>query len=98
MKNIIAVILILFCSGQVLAQGAPGADAGTRISLTAMALTSSTKQGGQGPQGSTFLTHSELLHSWDWFGVGVYFQYDRHGESQTDTAVGPKIEFSFSPL
>lgn len=97
--RIFFALLTFFVASHAVAQSAPATgSAGTRVSLMAMALTSSTKQGGNGPQGSTFLTHSELQYNWNWFGLGLYFQYDRHGEAETDTGVGPKLEFDFSPF
>jgi hypothetical protein len=97
--NALFLMLIAFASSSALAQSAPATGVvGTRVSLMAMALTSSTKQGGNGPQGSTFLTHSEVQYNWNLVGLGLYFQYDRHGEAETDTGFGPKIEFDFEPF
>lgn len=77
------------------------AEAGSKgfhISLTGMALTSSTSQGGQGPQGSTILTHADLFYNFSFWGIGMYMQYDIQGTSQTDTAIGPKAELHLGPF
>lgn len=76
----------------------PSMPGSFQMAAMAMVLTSSTKQGGQGPQGSTILTHSEIQYNKDWWGVGLYFQYDKHGDSQTDTGLGPKVELTWSPF
>lgn len=68
------------------------------VAAMAMVLTSSTKQGGQGPEGSTILTHSEVVYTKGWWGAGLYFQFDRHGDSQSDTGVGPKLELIYGPF
>lgn len=63
-----------------------------------MALSNSTKQGGQGAEGSTVLTQTDLSYHGSWWGAGLFFQYDRQGESEIDTASGPRIEFFFHPF
>ncbi len=63
-----------------------------------MAMTNSTKQGGQGPEGSTLLTQSEVNYHFDWTGLGLFFQYDKQGSNETDTAFGPKIELHTGPF
>lgn len=80
---------------------AQGKSPGTKkqmISVSMMALTSSTKQGGQGPSGSTVLSQSEYIYAWPNFGLGMFFQYDMQGESQKDTAYGPKLEAYWDPF
>ncbi len=95
----LALMALLFCQTGY-AQGSSGAagPGGFHASAAAMVLTSSTKQGGQGPEGSTILTHSELMYSKSWWGFGIYFQYDKHGDSETDTGIGPKLELAYQPF
>ena len=63
-----------------------------------MALTNSTKQGGQGTEGSTILTQLEGTWHFDWYAAGMFVQYDRQGDSETDFSVGPRIEFTLNPF
>lgn len=70
-----------------------GGKSRNMVSVTAMALASSTTQGGEGPAGSSILSQSEYVHGWSNFGLGLFFQYDMQGTSEKDTAYGPKIEF-----
>lgn len=74
------------------------AIAGMSLTTGVMALTNSTKQGGQGARGSTILTESQLMYMGSFWGLGGYFEYDRHGKNQVDTAAGPKLELGFYPL
>lgn len=77
---------------------AVGGERGMHLALGAMALTNSTSQGGQGPSGSTILTQTELTYHGEWWGAGTFFQYDRQGSNQTDTALGPKLELHHGPF
>jgi hypothetical protein len=80
---------------------APEARAGANSwSLTTglMLMTNSTEQGGQGPEGSTLLTHSELYRDFNWWGVGTFFQYDKQGTAEVDTAIGPMAHMFFGPF
>lgn len=63
-----------------------------------MALTSSTKQGGNGPSGSTVLSQSEYVYGWPHFGFGMFFLYDMQGSTEKDTAYGPKLEAYWDPF
>lgn len=74
--------------------GSPGAKK-QMISASLMALTSSTKQGGQGPSGSTVLSQSEYVYGWPSFGLGFFFMYDMQGSTEKDSAYGPKLEYYF---
>ena len=78
--------------------GGPSLPGAFQMSAMAMVLTSSTKQGGQGPEGSTILTHTDIQYNKSWWAAGIYFQYDKHGDSQTDTGLGPKVELIYGPF
>lgn len=99
-----ALLLILFFTSHAWA-GPPGGGSSSpagaakfQVAAMAMLLTSSTKQGGQGPQGSTILTHTDIQYNKSWWGAGLMFQYDKHGDSETDTAIGPKLELVYAPF
>lgn len=66
---------------------------GMNISATTLALTSSTKQGGQGPGGSTLLTHFDMVYNWSWYGIGLSYSLDLQGSAEKDHVLSPKIEF-----
>ncbi len=90
---------IFFTSPIVLA-GAPakGGSSGSKghhFGAGVMALSSSTQQGGQGPTGSTLLTHSEYLYNFENWGLGLFYLMDKQGSSETDTSFGPKLEIYF---
>lgn len=57
-----------------------------------MLLASSTRQGGQGPEGSTILSQLEYNYHGSWWGAGLFAQFDQQGKVEKDTAVGPKLE------
>lgn len=57
-----------------------------------MALSNSTRQGGQGSEGSTFLSQTDISYHGAWWAVGAFFQYDKQGKSEIDTASGPRLE------
>ena len=85
----------------VVAASAPEAKAGQNAwSLTSglMFLTNSTQQGGQGPSGSTLLTHSSLYRDFTWWGLGTFFGYDKQGTAETDTTLGPMAHMFFGPF
>lgn len=63
-----------------------------------MALSNSTKQGGQGSEGSTFLSQTELSYHGSWWALGAFFQYDKQGKSEIDTASGPRFEVFWKPF
>ncbi|MEK6580688.1 MAG: hypothetical protein AABZ55_15800 [Bdellovibrionota bacterium] len=96
MNKIIAVavaVLILILPAQSFS-GEPGWHFATSL----MALSNSTKQGGQGPSGATLLTQTDLHYHFGFWGLGTFFQFDKQGSSETDTAVGPKIELHSGPF
>ncbi len=98
--------LLMFSTQAALAGPPSGGGGGSgptgpgtfQMSAMAMVLTSSTKQGGQGPEGSTILTHTDIQYNKSWWAAGIYFQYDKHGDSQTDTGLGPKVELVYGPF
>lgn len=71
-----------------------------RISFSTglMGLTNSTKQGGQGAEGSTILTQTDFTYHGSWWGAGLYFQYDKQGTAETDIAAGPRLEATWNPF
>jgi hypothetical protein len=71
---------------------------GLHLAITAMALGSSTRQGGQGPSGSSLMTHSDLVFNFPLIGIGMFLEYDAHGTSQTDLGYGPKAELHLGPF
>ena len=75
--------------------GGSGAQGGHHIGTGIMTLSSSTQQGGQGPTGSTLLTHSEYLYNFTNWGLGLFYLIDKQGSAETDTAYGPKLEVFF---
>jgi len=101
MKNILglAPVIFTFLTGSFgYAAGAAKVGDKQIISLSAMALSSSTQQGGSGPSGSTVLSHSEYVYSWSNFGAGFFFSYDMQGSTEKDSTYGPKVEVNFDPF
>ncbi len=68
---------------------------GHHFGLGVMALSSSTQQGGEGPAGSTLLTHTEYLYNFTNWGLGLFYLMDKQGSAETDTSYGPKLEVYF---
>lgn len=95
----IAIALIAFFAARVaFAQSkAPGVGK-QMLSVSLMALTSSTKQGGEGPAGSTVLSQTEYVYAWPDFGAGFFFLYDLQGSTEKDSAYGPKLEAYLDPF
>ena len=93
--KLLTFISILLLSTNALSQS-KGGKAKKSISVGIMALNSSTTQGGAGPSGSSILTRSEMLWSYDHFGYGVIFDYDLHGSNEKDSAYGIKLEATVS--
>lgn len=98
----IAILVLILITSQVAHAQSPkkgggggGANVQNLFSVSGMALTSSTVQGGQGPAGSSVLTQSEYVHSRGHFGLGLFFQYDMQGSSEKDSLYGPKFEMDF---
>ncbi len=90
-------LLVLLATATI---GAGAAEAREGISLATgiMALTNSTTQGGQGAKGSTFLTQTDITYHGGWWAAGIYAQYDKQGDSETDLAAGPRLEATFDPF
>lgn len=94
----IAILILMFSQvswAQSPKKGGGGGGNQHLISVSAMALTSSTVQGGQGPAGSTVLSQSEYVYSRGHFGFGLFFQYDMQGSNEKDSLYGPKVEADF---
>ncbi len=90
MKSIVFVLVMIF-SAAAYSQG-KGSSGRKIISIGAMALNSSTSQGGAGPSGSSILTRSEFVYAKERWGVGLLFDYDLHGANEKDSAYGIKFE------
>ncbi len=94
-------LLFLSLSFSPFVYAVPGSGGGSKtasgqsMSTGLMVLASSTVQGGQGPQGSTILTHTEYNYHGGWWSAGLFYQYDRQGTVQQDSAYGPKLEFNW---
>jgi hypothetical protein len=100
LRTSLIIVFFLGNGATAFAEGA-AAPAGVKkqiLSVSAMALSSSTKQGGDGPSGSTFLSHLEYVYGWPRFGVGFFFQYDMQGTAEKDTTMGPKFETYLDPF
>lgn len=102
MKKLLFATVLFLQAPHALAQGGGGGggSSGGRYSLATgiMALTNSTKQGGQGTEGSTILTQTDLSYNGSWWSAGAFFQFDKQGENETDTAAGPRIEAHLHPF
>lgn len=100
MKTLQIVLMILAIGGgvKVQAQSSPAAQKKQILSASVMALTSSTKQGGDGPSGSTVLSQSEYVYGWPYLGLGFFFLYDLQGSAEKDSAYGPKLEAYLDPF
>lgn len=98
MQNASLLLSLMTTLLALLASGPASAGEGFLTSVSVMALTNSTKQGGQGSSGSTILTETELTYHGSFWGVGGYFQYDRQGKPEVDTAAGPKVELYADPF
>ncbi|WP_413288455.1 hypothetical protein [Bdellovibrio sp. HCB337] len=97
--RILLTVSIFVVSSTVFAAGAAKATGSKQLlSASVMALSSSTKQGGEGPSGSTVLSHSEYVYAWPNFGVGMFFQYDMQGTTEKDSTYGPKVETYLDPF
>jgi hypothetical protein len=87
-----AALILLFASTPAAAR------TGMAFSTGLMALTNATTQGGNGTAGSTVLTESACLWADGWYGAGAFFQYDKQGDSEVDTAAGPRLELLYDPF
>lgn len=88
------LILSLFISGTAFAQ----AKRVYRTSLSLIPLTTSTKQAGNGPEGSTIMTQFEFAVHQPFWGYGLIYQYDQHGDFQKDTGFGLKLEATYKAV
>jgi hypothetical protein len=98
MRTLSIVVGLATTISSLLPAGVAWAGEGFLTSVSVMALTNSTKQGGQGASCSTVLTETELTYHGTFWGVGAYFQYDRQGKPEVDTAAGPKFELYMDPF
>ncbi len=80
------------------AMTATTAQADITIASGIMALSNSTHQGGQGAEGSTFLSQTDISYHGAWWALGAFFQYDKQGRSEIDTASGPRLELAWKPF
>lgn len=96
MKKLLCVFILLLGFNIAHAQKGSSSSSSGRsyyLSMGFMFLTSQTKQGGSGPSGSSLLTQTDLIRTWKKLGYGLVFNYDKHGNSETDTSYGIKLEF-----
>lgn len=90
----ILVLFLTLVSAQALANKGGAGSSGPKhvFAFTGIVLASSTSQGGEGPSGSSLLTNTEYVFGWKFLGLGLFSQFDMQGNSQKDSAYGPKIE------
>lgn len=69
-----------------------------RTSLSLIPLATSTKQAGNGPEGSTIMTQFEFAVHKPFWGYGLIYQYDQHGDFQKDTGLGLKLEATYKAM
>ena len=74
------------------------AHAGVSASVGLMAMSNATKQGGQGTEGSTVLSQTNITWHGSWWGLGLFAQRDNQGKSEVDTAYGPRLELTWNPF
>lgn len=98
MKDFEKYIFGLIVLVQFLCLSVFGGETGLHLGVAGMFLINSTQQGGQGPQGSTVLTQTELVYHGKWWGIGGFYLYDLQGSTQTDMAAGPKLELHAGPF
>lgn len=95
MKNqifILTIFLFIFSESSFANTGQGGKHL---FSTGLMMLASSTEQGGKGTEGSTLLSQTEYVYNFGWWSAGLFYQYDKQGEVQQDSAVGPKLELNW---
>lgn len=92
--NYYLIILSVFISATALAQ----AKRVYRTSLSLIPLTTSTKQAGNGPEGSTILSQFEFGVHQPFWGYGIFYQYDQHGDFQKDIGLGLKLEATYKAM
>lgn len=70
-----------------------------RFSVGLIPLSSSTQQDGNGPKGSTLLTHTEfVVQKPSYWGYGLFYQYDQQGSDQKETGLGLKLEAHYKKI
>lgn len=69
-----------------------------RTSLSIIPLATSTKQAGNGPDGSTVLTQFEFGVHHSYWSYGLIYQYDQHGDFQKDLGLGVKLEANYKAV
>lgn len=96
--NVLTRVFLTLCFVSLNCPEAMAGERGMHLAVGMMAFMNSTSQGGQGTEGSTVLTQSELFYHGPWWGIGTFFQYDKQGSNETDTAFGPKLELHAGPF
>lgn len=97
MKQVMSIFIFittLLASAMVLAQ----AKRVYRTSLSLIPLATSTKQAGNGPEGSTVMTQFEFGVHHSFWGYGLIYQYDQHGDFQKDLGLGLKLEANYKAV
>ncbi len=74
------------------------ARTGISFATGVMGMTNKSSQGGQGAQGSTLLTDTNITYHGGYWGLGIFGQYDKQGDSEVDTGAGPRLEASWDPF
>lgn len=69
-----------------------------RTSFSFIPLATSTKQAGNGPEGSTIMSQFEFAVHKPFWGYGLVYQYDQHGDFQKDTGLGLKLEVNYKAM
>lgn len=92
MKTFLAIVTALGLFWQA------AAHAGVSGTVGVMAMSNSTKQGGQGTEGSTVLSQTNITWHGSWWGLGLFAQRDNQGKSEIDTAYGPRLELTWNPF
>ena len=92
--NFIIFIVSFFVSLSALAQSKNV----YRTSFSFIPLATSTKQAGNGPEGSTIMSQFEFGVHKPFWGYGLVYQYDQHGDFQKDTGFGLKLEVNYKAM
>lgn len=91
-------IFIFILSSFVTATAFAQAKRVYRTSLSLIPLATSTKQAGNGPEGSTIMTQFEFGVHKPFWGYGIIYQYDQHGDFQKDIGLGLKLEANYKAM
>ena len=92
--NISILAVILFASLASFAQ----AKRVYRTSFSFIPLATSTKQAGNGPEGSSLMTQFDFGVHKPFWGYGLFYQMDQHGDFQKDTGLGLKLEANYKAM